>query len=207
MDILDALKTRFTCRAFAPKPLDRAIILKVVEAALQAPSWGNTQPWEVFIASGESANRLRQAYKDRFANDVPPNPDLSRPQPKDWPPLLKERYESLRNARSDFLGLDRNNEKDMHGLMAGNFCFFDAPAVIFLCMDRNLTHWSLFDLGAFSQSIMLSACEYGLGTAVAVQLASYPEPGPSGIGYPGKLICMHRDCYGLCRSFQPSERL
>ena len=162
MDILDALKTRFTCRAFAPKPLDRAIILKVVEAALQAPSWGNTQPWEVFIASGESANRLRNAYKDMFANNVPLNPDLSRPQPQDWPPDLKERYETLRNARSDFLGLDRNNEKDMHGLMARNFCFFDAPAVIFLCMDRTLTHWSLFDLGAFSQSIMLSACEYGL---------------------------------------------
>ncbi len=88
-------------------------------------------------------------------------------------------------------GFDRNNEKDMHGLMAGNFCFFDAPAVIFLCMDRNLTHWSLFDLGALSQSIMLSACEYGLGTAVAVQLASYPDLVRQELGIPDNLsVCI-----------------
>ena len=101
------------------------------------------------------------------------------------------RYETLRNDRSDFLGLDRNDMLDMNSLMVRNFCFFDAPAVIFLCMDRSLTQWSLFDLGSFSQSIMLSACEYGLGTAVAVQLASYPDLLRQELGIPENLaVCI-----------------
>lgn len=191
MDVMETMEKRFTCRAFTAESVDRATILKIMEAALRTPSWGNTQPWEVFIACGESTDRLRKAYSERFAKDVPANPDLPRPHPKDWPPALKNRYESLRNDRSDFLGLNRNDPKDMHSLMARNFCFFDAPAVIFLCMDRSLTSWSLFDLGAFSQSIMLSACAYGLGTAVAVQLASYPDLVRQELGIPDHLsVCI-----------------
>jgi nitroreductase len=175
MNVIDVMKSRFTCRAFTAEPVQRDMILKIMEAAIKAPSWGNTQPWEIFVASGDSAERLRKAYSDRFANDVPVKPDIARPLPKDWPAALKERYEQLRNDRADFLGLERDNHKDMNSLMARNFSFFDAPSVIFLCMDRTLTPWSLFDLGSISQSIMLAACEYGLGTAVAVQLASYPD--------------------------------
>jgi nitroreductase len=191
MDVIDAMKTRFTCRAFTTEPVEKDEILKVIKSALHAPSWGNTQPWEVFIASGESADRLRKAYTERFAQNMPPGPDLPRPLPKDWPPALKERYETLRNDRSDFLGLDRNDPKDMNLLMTLNFCFFGAPTVIFLCMDRTLTPWSLFDLGSLSQSIMLSACEYGLGTAVAVQLASYPDLLRKELGIPENLaVCI-----------------
>lgn len=191
MNVIDAMKSRFTCRAFTSEPVDKDTILTIMEAALKAPSWGNTQPWEIFVASGKSADRLRKAYSERFAHDVPVNPDISRPLPKDWPPALKERYEKLRNDRSDFLGLDRDDQKDMRSLMVRNFSFFDAPSVIFLCMDRSLTPWSLFDLGSISQSIMLIACEYGLGTAVAVQLASYPDLVRQELGVPENLaVCI-----------------
>ncbi len=143
------------------------------------------------MASGKSSDRLRKAYSERFAHDVPVNPDISRPLPKDWPQALKERYEKLRNDRADFLGLDRDDQKDMRSLMVRNFSFFDAPSVIFLCMDRSLTPWSLFDLGSISQSIMLLACEYGLGTAVAVQLASYPDLVRQELGVPENLaVCI-----------------
>jgi nitroreductase len=191
MNIIDAMKSRFTCRAFTSEPVDKDTILTIMEAALKAPSWGNTQPWEIFVASGKTADRLREAYTERFAQDVPVNPDITRPLPNDWPPALKEQYEKLRNDRSDFLGLDRDDQKDMRSLMARNFSFFDAPSVIFLCMDRTLTPWSLFDLGSISQSIMLIACEYGLGTAVAVQLASYPDLVRQELGIPESLaVCI-----------------
>jgi nitroreductase len=191
MNIIDTMKSRFTCRAFTSEPVDNKTILTIIEAALRTPSWGNTQPWEIFVASGKSADRLRKAYSERFSNDVPVNPDIARPLPKDWPPTLKERYEKLRKDRSDFLGLDRNDQKDMQELMVRNVRFFDAPSVIFLCMDRSLTPWSLFDLGAISQSIMLIACEYGLGTAVAVQLASYPDLVRQELGIPENLsVCI-----------------
>jgi nitroreductase len=212
MNVADAMKSRFTCRAFTSEPVADDTILSIMETALKAPSWGNTQPWEVFVASGASANRLREAYSERFARDEPLNPDLSRPLPKDWPPALKERYEKLRNDRSDFLGLDRDVQKDMHSLMARNFSFFDAPSVIFLCLDRTLTHWSLFDLGSLSQGIMLAACEHGLGTAVAVQLASYPDLVRQELGIPEALaVCIgiaigHIDASSPQNAFRSTRR-
>lgn len=51
MDIIDALNTRFTVRAFKPASIDRNTLEKVIEAALRAPSWGNTQPWEIYVAT------------------------------------------------------------------------------------------------------------------------------------------------------------
>jgi len=74
MNIIDAVKSRFTCRAFTSEPVDNETILTIIEAALRTPSWGNTQPWEIFVASGQSADRLRKAYFERFSNDVPLNP-------------------------------------------------------------------------------------------------------------------------------------
>jgi nitroreductase len=56
-----------------------------------------------------------------------------------------------------------------------NNSMFHAPAVIYLCMDKLLSQWSLFDLGAFSQSLMLAALEYGLGTIPAGTLTNYPD--------------------------------
>ena len=46
MDVLEALNSRFTCRAFKPKSVNRDIVLKIMENATRSPSWANTQPWE-----------------------------------------------------------------------------------------------------------------------------------------------------------------
>jgi len=191
MNIIETMKSRFTCRAFTSEPIDNETILSIIEAARRAPSWGNTQPWEIFVANGKSTDRLRKAYSERLSKGVPLKPDITRPGPKDWPPALKERSEKLMHDLAEFLGLDRNGQNVMRDLMVRNFRFFDAPSVIFLCMDRSLTPWSLFDLGAISQSIMLVACEYGLGTAVAVQFASYPDLVRQELGIPENLsVCI-----------------
>jgi nitroreductase len=50
MDVVDALNTRFTVRASKPDPIDRNTLGRVMEAALKAPSWANTQPWEVYVS-------------------------------------------------------------------------------------------------------------------------------------------------------------
>ena len=122
------MKSRFTCRATS-EPVDKISILKIMEIPPKAPFFGSAEPWEIFVASGNSADRLREAYREReTAHDVPVNPDITRPLPKDWPPALKEQLEKLRNDRSDFLGLERDDQKDMRSLLVRNFSFFDAPS-------------------------------------------------------------------------------
>ena len=76
MDILEALESRFTCRAFKPDPVKQETIIKVMEEATRSPSWANTQPWEIFVAGGDVLERIRRAYMDYFSRDEPSNPDI-----------------------------------------------------------------------------------------------------------------------------------
>jgi len=173
MDVVEALNTRFTTRAFKSDPIDRKTLEKVLEAALRSPSWANTQPWEVYVAGGEVLNRLREAYVASLRNCVARNPELA--APKQWPPALLMRMENLKSERLatiERVCLDKSTLKDLSEM---NYHFFHAPVVAYICMDKTLTPWSIFDLGLFSQSLMLAACHFGLDSAPAVTLAAHPD--------------------------------
>jgi nitroreductase len=173
MDVIDALNSRFTVRAFKPDPVHNETILKILDAATRAPSSGNTQPWEIFVAGGDALDRLRQAYDERFRTGVPGSPDL--PAPQHWPTALQKRMDELRAARFEALGIGRNDTAARHAMVERAHQFFGAPTVVYLCMDRTLTAWSIFDMGLLAQSIMLAAQQYGVDSAAAAFLISYPD--------------------------------
>jgi len=173
MNVIDALNNRFTCRAFKPDPVDQDTVLKILAAAQRAPSWGNTQPWDIYVAAGTPLEEIRQAFLTNMAGKVEGQTDLA--LPKEWPAALQERYTSLGKERARVLVQELGKEELLNSIMERNYRFFDAPVVFFICMDRSLTPYSMLDLGAISQSIMLAAQQYGLATAPAVMLVLYPQ--------------------------------
>lgn len=185
MNVSEALKNRRTIRAFKPDRVDRDLLVRVLEPALRAPSWANTQPWEIFVAAGEPLERLRIAYGENLKNCVPRNPDIA--MPREWPDVCRTRMEALKSERTEALEQACRPGERVSDLMQMNYKLFNAPVVVYLCMDRCLTPWSLFDLGAMSQSIMLSAEEQGLGSAVAVTLAAHPDLIRRELGIPDDL--------------------
>ncbi len=185
MQVADALNSRYTCRAFKPDPVSKETVLKIMEAALHAPSWADTQPWEIFVAGGEVLDRVRQAYLENYRKGVPRNPDL--PAPTQWPPALQRRIEELGAKRLAAMGIDREDTLARQRLTEQNYRLFGAPAVVYLCMDRSLTPWSIFDMGLVAQSIMLAAREQGVDSAPAVMLVAYPDILRAELDIPGEL--------------------
>lgn len=167
MNVREALKTRRSCRAFKLEQVDRNTLLAILDDSLCTPSWSNTQPWEIFVAGGELLKEINKAYLENHRNNVPQVPDISRP--KGWPEVINERRKELFSGISFAAGEAAKQFGEL------NQKFFNAPAVIYLCIDKSLTTWSVFDLGALSQSILLSATERGLATIPAVTLVDYPE--------------------------------
>ena len=51
MDLLDAITKRRSIRNYKKQELPQATVEKLLEAARQAPSAGNVQPWEFVVAS------------------------------------------------------------------------------------------------------------------------------------------------------------
>src|SRR5450756_1322988 len=173
MNVSEALNSRYTCRAFKPDPVGRETTLKILEAATRAPSWANTQPWEIFVAAGKVLDEIRQGYLDNYRKGINRNPDL--PAPQRWPAALQKRIEELGAKRFEAMGIDREDTVARQVLLEQNYRLFGSTAVMYLCMDRSLTPWSVFDMGSLAESIMLAAQEQGVDSAPAVMLVAYPD--------------------------------
>ena len=61
MDIAEAINHRKSIRAFKPDAVPQEILKDIMELALRAPSWANTQPWEFAIVGGRKLEEIRQA--------------------------------------------------------------------------------------------------------------------------------------------------
>ena len=72
-------------------------------------------------------------------------------------------------------GIERDCGEAARDFGKQNQNFFGAPAVVYLCVDRTLSHWSLYDAGAWSQGFLLAAIEEGIGGIQAAQTVLYPD--------------------------------
>jgi nitroreductase len=86
--ILDTAKRRKTVRSFSKKPLDLNLVLVALEAACQAPSGANFQPWKFMIITSshikKKVRKICEQGEKRFYSQV--KGDL-----RDW--LLKRDFD------------------------------------------------------------------------------------------------------------------
>lgn len=188
MNVTEALLARQTIRAFRPDPVPRETIEAILGAALHAPSWANTQPWEVYAAGGATLERLRTAFLERTHQAIPGQPDL--PRPKGWPKACRERTLGLSTGRAKLRGSAADDDAFQRDFLENNRRFFGAPLVVYLCLDRSLTPWSIFDVGLMAQSIMLAAQDHGVDSAIAVNLVSYPDLLRAELDIPEELLIL-----------------
>jgi len=173
VNVIDAIMSRRSIRAFKPEPPTEDELMKILAAANQSPSWADTQPWEVFAAGGAALARIRERFLANYENGVPLGNDVLRPC--EWPPGPKQRMLNFIEARCAALGVIPGDEAEREASMRRNLEFFGAPVVVYLCLHKDLTPWSYFDLGLFAQSLMLAGMEYSMGSVVAVNLVAYPD--------------------------------
>jgi nitroreductase len=167
MNVIDAINTRRSTRAFLSKPVERDKLNAVLAAAVRTPSWANTQPWELFVVTGDTLDRIKRGYREKYANKAPEEPET--PRPAEWGESAKKRLQQLRPD------MQRDCGDAVKHFALLNQTMFNAPVVVYICMDKMLSEWSLYDVGAYSQSFMLAAMEQGLSTIPAITLTLFPD--------------------------------
>jgi nitroreductase len=173
MELKGAIRKRQSVRAFKPDPVPRDILVKIMEDAILAPSWGNTQPWEFTIVGGDTAKRLAEELSNNQANKVPYNPDIG--MPEQWPDSNMNRYREVGKGLFETLSIEREDriKRDQH--YVNMFRFFGAPNVIYIYIDKELGTYSVLDVGIITQNISLLATDYSLGTCIEAAAARYPD--------------------------------
>ena len=137
------------------------------------------------MAGGDKLERIRAAFMERTHRGVSGQPDLA--PPKQWPEACRERTKALTEGRAKFAGVSPDDPDFRQDFVLSNRRFFGAPCVVYLCMERSLSSWSVFDLGMMAQSIMLAAQDHGVESAIAVNLVFYPDVIRTEFGIPEDL--------------------
>jgi nitroreductase len=158
MEIREAIYRRRSIRAFTSEPVAKKTLLHLLDAAIQAPSARNLQPWQFVVVTGKARERLAQKLASRYAEDLARGvqaPVMA----------LAEPYQSRVNRFMESLKI-HTSQAAHFDLMSGSLNFYGAPAVILLALDKSLSSDRLFDLGAAVQNFLLLAPSQGLGTCV-----------------------------------------
>lgn len=161
-----AITSRRSVRAFLPTPVAREDIEAILDVARRAPSGSNTQPWKVYVLTGESKARLSESVL--VAYDHPEVDTLHREEYPYYPRTWVDPYQSRRRKVGwdlyGLLGIGRSDKERMHAQHARNFRFFDAPVGIIFTIDRVMEQGSWLDYGMFLEAVMVAARARGIDT-------------------------------------------
>lgn len=165
-----AITSRFSARAFLPRPVPREMLEDILRVASRAPSGTNTQPWKVYVLQGASRDSLVRKVSDAFdaMSHDPAQADQYREEyayyPSQWfSPYLDRRRQNGWSLYG-LLGINKGEKDKMHAQHRRNFAFFDAPLGLMFTIDRRLERGSLLDYGMFIQNISVAARARGLHT-------------------------------------------
>ncbi|MGI4842118.1 MAG: nitroreductase [Janthinobacterium lividum] len=181
-----AITSRRSIRAFLPKPVERADIERILEVAARAPSGTNTQPWKVYVLTGQARRELSEAILA-----VNADPEQARQHteeyayyPRAWISPFVERRRKVGWDLYSLLGLTRDNKVGMAAQHARNYGFFDAPVGLIFTIDRIMEQGSWLDYGMFLQSIMVAARGRGLDTCPQAAFTQYHRVIAQQLGLP-----------------------
>lgn len=169
----NGILNRHSVRGFLPDPVPQTTLNKVFELAQWSPSGTNIQPWQVYVASGEVRNSLRQGFIDRIQAREPSKADHT--DKGKLGEIFKERRRDCARVLYKAMGVAWEDKPARASVAFRNFEMFDAPHVAFLCMDEVFGGQSAADVGMYAQTLMLSMTAHGLASCAQGTMAHYPD--------------------------------
>lgn len=169
--IVDSVITaRHSVRAFLDTPVDTQTIKDILTVASRAPSGTNTQPWKVYVVTGDTRAQLIDnifAAKQAIADD----PSLADKfqetypyYPTEWiSPFIDRRRENGWGLYG-LLGIQKGDKEKMAAQQDRNFKLFDAPVGLFFTVNKVMGTGSKMDIAMMIQNVMIAAKARGLDT-------------------------------------------
>ena len=172
MELAAAIKGRRSIRKFKAQDIPKNILTEILEIARWSPSWGNTQPWDLYILMGNTLAKFKEMNLKQtlagasIASDVP--------MLTNWPDAMKARYGELGKVVLSAQGIKRDDKEARDKYYQDMVSVFDAPCLILACISRdNLVEYQMLDIGLIAQTICLAAYSKGLGTCLLAAAARF----------------------------------
>lgn len=191
--VSEFLGNRHSVRDFLPDPVSDDLVELLISDALSAPSWSNTRPYRVAVATGETKESISrelsrhwdalgavrfgswgEKIRATFSGRAIPRSDFRVPLTN--PSDLQPRRAALAKKLFTHVGLERGDGRGRQAEIGRNFEFFGAPVVLFVFARSRMGVYSALDAGFFAENLLLSAANRGLGTCAQGFLAVWSKP-------------------------------
>ena len=197
-DLKSAIHDRRSVRAFLPREVPRAVLVRMFETAQRAPSWCNIQPWRTWLASG-SVREALVAKTSAAAREGSPRPDV--PFPTEYPEPYGSHRRACGRALYEAMGVERHDGEARQSAWMRNFAAFDAPHVAICGIDRRFGLWAALDVGCWLQTVLLVATEEGVATCPQASLSLYPDVARAVLGIPEEIQIL----FGIAIGYEDPE--
>ncbi|AVZ86289.1 MULTISPECIES: nitroreductase [unclassified Acinetobacter] len=166
----DAITARHSVRAFLDTPVATETIKDILNVAARAPSGTNTQPWKVYVVTGqkraEMIERVCAAQQALFQQ-----PELAEQYqetfayyPETWiSPFIDRRRENGWGLYG-LLGIQKGEKEKMAAQQLRNYQLFDAPVALYFTVNKAMGIGSKMDISMMIQNVMIAAKARGLDT-------------------------------------------
>jgi len=175
------LASRRSTRDFLPTPVPQEIIDQILTDALTAPSWSNTRPFKVAVATGEVKDRISNEFLSRWSvlskimrKGITNKlrliisryglPTSNRSIVKPYVKELRPRAQRVGKELYELFGVKRGDREARDKQWGKNYSFFGAPVEMFIYIHKSLHIYAASDAGLMMENLMLSAHGFGLGT-------------------------------------------
>lgn len=169
MEFKDVLAREHATRKFTDQKVSEKTVRKVIEEAQRTPSLLNSQPWRIYVAEGEVAKAIRKEHEEKTLANEEPHEEFDSLLKVEWDTFPSKNMATMSEILDYFL---RGETDDFD---QAQLKLFNAPVIVFLTIPKQSPAWSIFDLGGFSQTLMLAANNRGLSTMPAHAFVKYPE--------------------------------
>ena len=179
--ISEFLASRRSTRDFLPTPIPQEILDQILTDSLTAPSWSNTRPFKVAIATGKVKDRISNEFLSRWSvlSQIMRKgiknklrliysryglPTSNRTIVKPYVAELRPRAQRVGKELYELFGVKRGDRAARDAQWAKNYSFFGAPVELFIYIHKSLHVYAASDAGLMMENLMLSAHAHGLGT-------------------------------------------
>lgn len=210
--IIENLRARRSIRAFKNVPVDRSLVLRILQLAQRAPSAANHQPWKVYVLDGA----LKKRVSERVQLERSRNPSKEKSKtyfgehrfyPETMPPGYHERQRKIGWDLYELCGVKKGDREASWRVAGRNYDFFDAPVGMSFTASRELQIASWIDCGCFINSIALIARSFALDTCIQAAWCHYHEILRELLGIPPDEVVVSGLSLGVMDPDAPANRL
>ena len=174
MELVEAIKLSKSIRGYKPTPVPRETLAQILEIATRAISGMNIQPWKFTVLGGKILDELKKAVQEKFLAGEEPRYDLG-PIAR-LTGIYRERQVALAKDLFQLMNITREDKGKRIEWNSKMLRFFDAPNAIIISVDEEINNsLSILSIGAVTQTTILAATDFGLGTCIELDPTSYPD--------------------------------